>query len=330
MGLEVGGIPASGGQKTSIRTEIGALGSLNDVTTAAIAATEQQKADFRAATGTDGSTTEETVSTTTYSVAAADFTGKTKVFTHASGCLVTAPQGLDVTTGAVMQWRQGVGAGQITFQGDGTSAVASIDNVLVSGGEKSVGYLQWLGSNSYLLVGQLRVSETHMIPVTATGLSPSTIDGCAPLATIAGAAGQPDYSTLNFDATTAEYAQFTIPMPESWDGETLKFKPIWSHAATTVNFGTCWKLQAVAMSNDDTLAANFGAAQSSVGTGGTTDDVYIGPMSSPITVAGTPAAGDIVFFRLYRDPADAGDTMAIDARLHGIRVYFNASAVEDA
>lgn len=107
-------------------------------------------------TGTsDGSTTEETVTGTTYTVVAADFDGKTKVFTHASGCLVTIPVSAASTAGQVFQWRQAAGAGQITFQGDGTSTVDSSDDSLTSGGELTMGAVVHLGSDDFLLVGQI-------------------------------------------------------------------------------------------------------------------------------------------------------------------------------
>ncbi|PAQ05210.1 hypothetical protein CIT26_30890 [Mesorhizobium temperatum] len=84
------------------------------------------------------------------------------------------------------------------------------------------------------------------------------------------------------------------------------------------------------MSNDDAADAGFGTAQSSVDTGGTTNDIYIGPESSAITIGGTPAEGDLVVFQIYRDVSDAGDTMAVDARLHGIHIYLTTNAATDA
>lgn len=138
------------------------------------------------------------------------------------------------------------------------------------------------------------------------------------------------FKTLDFDAATAEYAQFCIQMPKSWNEGTVTFVPVWSHAATTTNFGVAWFLQGVAISNDDTGAVAFGTAQSSVDTGGTTNDIYVGPASSAITIAGTPAANDYVMFQVYRDVADGGDTMAIDARLHGIQLYYTTDAATDS
>lgn len=169
----------------------------------------------------------------------------------------------------------------------------------------------------------------HMVPIMAGSMGPSSSGGCAALATTVSAANQPDIVTLNFDASTQEYAQFALAMPESWDEGTITFQPIWSHASTTTNFGVVWDLQAVAVSNDDAIAAAFGTAQTSTDTGGTTNDLYVGPESAAITVAGTPAAGDTVLFRLSRVTGNGSDTMAVDARLHGIRLYLNTAAATD-
>lgn len=170
----------------------------------------------------------------------------------------------------------------------------------------------------------------HAIYIAAGSISPSAAGGCAALATIASAANQPDIQTLDFDATTQEYAQFGIVMPKSWNEGTVTFRPHWSHAATTTNFGVVWSLQAVAVSDDDAIAAAFGTEQISTDTGGTTNDLYSGPESSAITVAGTPAAEDMVFFRVSRVTGNGGDTMAIDARLHGVTVYITTDAETDA
>ena len=48
-----------------------------------------------------------------------------------------------------------------------------------------------------------------------------------------------------------------------------------------------------------------------------------------ITIAGTPVAGDLVCLRFKRVPADAGDTLAADARLIGVKVRFGISQYDD-
>lgn len=169
--------------------------------------------------------------------------------------------------------------------------------------------------------------ETMYIP--AGFIKPSATGGCAAATTIASAANQPDITTLDFDTSTQEYAQFQVRMPKSWNEGTVTFSAIWSHAATTTNFGVVWDLQGVAISDDDTIAVAFGSAQTSTDTGGTTNDCYISPESSAITIAGTPAAEDWVAFRISRVTGNGSDTMAIDARLHGITLYFTTDAGSD-
>lgn len=170
----------------------------------------------------------------------------------------------------------------------------------------------------------------HSIPIVAGAMRPSVTGGCAALAAIASAANQPDIVTLDFDPTTQEYAQFSVPTPKSWNEGTVTFQAIWSHPATTTNFGVVWDLQAIALSDDDAIAQAFGSAQTSTDTGGTTNDIYISPESSAITIAGTPAAQDVVFFRLSRVTGNGSDTMAVDARLHGIVLFITTDAENDA
>lgn len=136
-------------------------------------------------------------------------------------------------------------------------------------------------------------------------------------------------STMDFDTTTQESAQFAIAMPAQWDEGTITFAPYWSHPSTTTNFGVVWDLAGVAFSNDDAMDTAFGTVQTSTDTGGTTSDLYIGPTSAAITIAGTPAAQDLVHFRVRRVPANGSDTMAVDARLHGVKLFVTTNAGHD-
>lgn len=136
--------------------------------------------------------------------------------------------------------------------------------------------------------------------------------------------------TLDFDSGAAEYAQFDVAMPKSWDEGTVTFQAVWCHGATTTNFGVVWSLQGLAVSDADPLDAAFGTAQDVADTGGTTDAHYVTAESSAITIGGSPAEKDTVIFQVCRKPADASDTMVVDARLLGIRLYVITNAVNDA
>ena len=100
----------------------------------------------------------------------------------------------------------------------------------------------------------------HAEWISAGAMLPGAASGCQVLSNIASASGQPDILTLNFDPSLQEYAQFSIRMPKSWNEGTVTFVPVWSHAATTTNFGVVWTLHGT-LSDDDTILANFGTAQ---------------------------------------------------------------------
>lgn len=170
----------------------------------------------------------------------------------------------------------------------------------------------------------------HSVFVAAGAMQPSFTGGCASLATIASGASKPDITTLDFDTTTQEFAQFSIKMPKSWNEGTITARFVWSHAATTTNFGVVWGIQGVAVSDADAIAASYGTGQAVADTGGTTDTLYHTGETPAVTIAGTPQAGDVVFFRVYRAPADASDTMAIDGRLHGVELFVTIDAGNDA
>lgn len=168
------------------------------------------------------------------------------------------------------------------------------------------------------------------IYIPAGAMAPSASGGCAALATVTSAANQPDIVSLDFDTTTVEYAQFAVAMPKKWNEGTVTFKAYWSHAATTTNFGVAWSLQGLAVSDDDAIAQAYGTAITVTDTGGTTNDLYVTAESSAVTIAGTPAAEDMVFFRVARETGNGSDNMAIDARLMGIMLYITTDAETDA
>lgn len=131
--------------------------------------------------------------------------------------------------------------------------------------------------------------------------------------------------TLDFDTTTAEFAQFTIAFPKGWNEGTVTFVPYWTAASGS---GTViFSLAGVALSNDDAIDTAFGTAQTSSDTLITALDVHEGPESAAITIAGTPAVGDITYFQIARD---ISDTLGVDAKLIGIKlIYTIDSNVDD-
>jgi hypothetical protein len=135
--------------------------------------------------------------------------------------------------------------------------------------------------------------------------------------------------TLDFDATSQEFAQFQIAMPKSWNEGAVTFDANWFHGNTSTNFGVVWSLAGVALSDTNAMDTAFGTAVTVADTGGTGNTIYDTAESANCTIGNTPAENDFVIFQVARAPADANDTMAIDARLLGIRLFYTVNAGDD-
>lgn len=169
--------------------------------------------------------------------------------------------------------------------------------------------------------------QTIWIPAAA--MTPTTTNGAASN-TVELATNDIMINTLDFDKDTDEKAQFGIQMPKGWDEGTIIAQAVWSHPSTTTNFGVAWGIRSRAFANDDPLDTAVGGVQLMVDTGGTTDDLYISPESAAHTVQGAPGEEEFVVFEVFRDISDAGDTLAVDARLHGVKLHYTTNAVTDA
>lgn len=134
-------------------------------------------------------------------------------------------------------------------------------------------------------------------------------------------------ASFNFDQTTQEYAQFSIAMPTSWDEGTFDAEIIWSDGVGSGD--VVWGLQALSLSNADALDAAFGTAVEVTDTTNGSGDQNVAPATGAITPSGTPAAGDVVIFQIYRKAADGADTLAGDAQLLGVRLKYSIEAMTD-
>lgn len=136
--------------------------------------------------------------------------------------------------------------------------------------------------------------------------------------------------SLDFDPSVQEHAQFNVAMPRSWDEGQLSYEVLWYHPTTTTNFGVTWVMEAMALSDTNTLETSFGPQAIVSDTGGSANTLYDTPESALFTVGNIPAENDTVVFQIYRLPSDVNDTLAVDARLVGIRLYYTNSANTDA
>src|SRR5688572_11111822 len=99
--------------------------------------------------------------------------------------------------------------------------------------------------------------QTAMIPIMASGMSGRTTNGAE-----SGTAETTNnfimLQTLDFDPDADEFANFMMPMPESWDGGDCTAEFIWATDGTGGD--VVWGIQGVAIGDGDTIDQAFEAA----------------------------------------------------------------------
>ena len=166
---------------------------------------------------------------------------------------------------------------------------------------------------------------SRSIVIPAGAMSPCTTSPCASAVTVEAGTNDVDYKVLDFDTSTPEMAFVLFQMPNSWDGGTITFQAIWTAASGSGN--VVFGLKGRAFANDDAIDQAYGTEQTVDDTLITAGDVHISPESSAITLAGSPAGGQMVQLKITRQTGS--DTLGVDARLIGIRIMYKQAKYSD-
>jgi hypothetical protein len=169
----------------------------------------------------------------------------------------------------------------------------------------------------------------HTIFIPAAAMIPATTSGAA-AAQIERTTNKQNIVVLDFDANADEYAHFQVAFPKSWNLGTVTFQAFWTTTATGTA-GVAWGLEAVAISDNEAIDASWGTAV--VVTDAAQSGAYeqlVTAESGAVTIGGTPADDDLLYFRVFRDVSDAADTMSVDAKLIGIKLFYTTDADTDA
>lgn len=263
--------------------------------------------------------TSTTTGTGTYSLAGAATGYQTFVAGIGTGntCYYCATDGTD--------WE--IGLGTVT---DATPDTLARTTFLASSTGSAI---SWTAGTRTLFcippAARTKIAGKETIWIPAGAMRPTVSNGCAPLVDVETTAGRPDMQVLDFDATADEHAQFQVAFPKSWDLGTVTFQAFWSTSGA-VTTGVAIGLQGVAVSDNETMDVAYGTAvvvtddaQSAA------EELYVTAESGAVTIAGTPAAGDVCFFRVFRDVSDANDDMTQDMRLVGLKLHFTTNAPND-
>jgi hypothetical protein len=195
------------------------------------------------------------------------------------------------------------GSSTITGTLFGTSSFATTASFALSGG----------GGGGTAVPGQ--------IILTGAGGYPSITSGCQPPQLAQTTTNSVNFYYLGFPDTTQLFANWAMPMPSDYNGGTITAVFYWVAGSASTN-SVEWGLAARAFADSDALDQAFGTAQEVTDANQANDDVNISAATPAITIGGTPAAGNYVHFRAYRNPADANDNLAATAELLSIRITY--------
>lgn len=188
-----------------------------------------------------------------------------------------------------------------------------------------------LGSTAITATGAdinaLKVQGKETIYVPASAMYPNTTNGSSGVEQVELANG-PELKVLDFDPSTAEFAQFSVVFPKSWNEGTVTFQAFFTVNGTDT--GTVgWGLSGVSIADDASTDTAFGTnvLTTAKAHSGVANDLDVTAESGPVTIA-SAAEDCYTFFQIMRDATN--DTQTADARLMGIKLFFTTNAKNDA
>lgn len=132
-----------------------------------------------------------------------------------------------------------------------------------------------------------------------------------------------NFDTLDFDGAAAEFACFARAVPANIGSGYLTAR--FSFTNDSGSGGVTWKISAIVDADGSLQTTAYGsmvAAPAKAAPGANT--IAITDWTPTLNVpSGVLSAGNPIQFRIQRDPADAGDTLAADARLLSVTLRWN-------
>ena len=161
--------------------------------------------------------------------------------------------------------------------------------------------------------------------LSAAGIIPATTSGCSDPVQVETTTNKVNFKYVNFDKDSIEIGWWNHPLPSDYGGGTITYKVYWAFVGATA-YKVAWDLSAVAIGNNDAYDAAVGTEIQVNDEGSASSKIYTTDESSALTIAGSPAAGDMVFWRLRRVANDGtNDTLDVDARfLYVVITYTRA------
>ena len=175
--------------------------------------------------------------------------------------------------------------------------------------------LNWLYDNNAAYVSHY-FDAAAMVANTTAGAAAGTLES---------ATNKEMTDYFEFVSGADSSVQVKFKMPDGWDLGAVKFKFYWTAPAGSAG-DVIWGVSAVAISDTEAIDTAFGTAVTVTDTYAAANDVRVSVATAEVTVGNTPASGDLLWFKFYRNGAAGGDNFASPARLLGVTMQYRRSA----
>jgi len=223
----------------------------------------------------------------------------------------------------------------VTRGGTGLTTITAGD-LLYGDGANSIGKLAASGNGSKALVmnsGATTPEYKHAVRtliLSGAGGYPATTLPDAGFLTVEMTTNDVDVRGTKFahSAAALSYHVWATPMPENYNGGTMTAQFFWTTNTAGGTGNIRWQIQMLSRADDEALDAAWGTAVGVTDTILAVNDQHISTATAAITPAGTPAGGEMMYFRVARDFAN-GDTSTADAILLAVRLAYTTDNYSD-
>lgn len=140
------------------------------------------------------------------------------------------------------------------------------------------------------------------------------------------------FAFINYNNGNDEFAVVEFEFPRKWDAGTITVVINWISPGEGTG-DVLWELAGVSVSDGDDLVGSvtdYGTPVEVSDPQFLANNLHETARSSAITLANTPAKGDVIFLRIQRLGAQAGDTFAGDVELLGISIEYTSDTATSA